>query len=202
MVCITAKYVTAVMPFTLAVVYIIQKGYLRTSRQLRHLDLEAKAPVYSLFVETLNGLATIRSFGWQENLRKRNQILLDAAQKPFYLLYCIQRWLQLVLDMLLTVLSILVVVFALKFRSETSGGSTGVALVNVLTCGQHLVLFVQRWTLLETSIGAVSRVRAFSLQTPLETRQDSALELSTWRPKGSIEIDNISCSYRQVIIHS
>lgn len=195
MVCVTAKYVASAMPFGIVVIYVIQKGYLRTSRQLRHLDLEAKAPIYSLFVETLNGLATVRAFGWQEKLRRRNHGLVDSSQKPFYLLYCIQRWLQFVLDILIAVLAILVVVFAIRFQKQTSGGSTGVALVNVLTCNQALVAFVQNWTLLETSIGAVSRVRAFSIHTPMEVRSKPAEAPPKWPIRGQIEIDNISASY-------
>lgn len=197
--CITARYVAAIIPFTLGVVYIIQKGYLRTSRQLRYLDIEAKAPLYTLFVETLDGLATIRAFGWQNNLQRRNHDLVDRAQKPFHLLNCIQRWLGFVLDMLLAVVSVLVVVFAVKFRNQTTGASTGVALVNVLACHQHLAGFVQRWAMLETSIGAVSRVRAFALQCPEETRESTVHVANEWASCGNIEVEHISASYRSVI---
>lgn len=38
-------YVAISFPFILAVFYFLQRGYLRTSRQLRFLDLEEKAPV-------------------------------------------------------------------------------------------------------------------------------------------------------------
>lgn len=127
-------------------ILVTHKG-LKTSRQLRHLDLEAKAPIYTLFVETLDGLATTRALGWQDYLRRRNYIVFDGAQKPFYLLNCIQRWLAFVLDMLLTVVSVLVVVFAIKIHNQTSGGSTDFAIVNVLTCHQYLAGFVQRWRL-------------------------------------------------------
>ena len=48
----------ATVPICLATLYFIQKVYLRTSRQMRLLDLEEKAPVYSQFAETLEGLAT------------------------------------------------------------------------------------------------------------------------------------------------
>ncbi|KAH6694276.1 P-loop containing nucleoside triphosphate hydrolase protein [Leptodontidium sp. MPI-SDFR-AT-0119] len=196
-VCITAKYVASIIPFTLGVVYFIQKSYLRTSRQLRHLDLEAKAPIYTLFAETLDGLATIRAYGWQDHLRRRNYVVLDGAQKPFYLLNCVQRWLAFVLDMLLTVVSVLVVIIAVKLNNQTSGGSTGVALVNVLACHQHLAGFVQRWTLLETSIGAVSRIRAFALECPVETQQGNLQIPPNWPSKGSIEMVNVSASYKR-----
>ncbi|KAM3546871.1 hypothetical protein ARSEF1564_000184 [Beauveria bassiana] len=42
-----ASYATIALPFVLGIVYAIQKYYLRTSRQLRHLDLEAKTPLFS-----------------------------------------------------------------------------------------------------------------------------------------------------------
>lgn len=196
MVCITAQYVAAIIPFTLGVVYLIQKCYLQTSRQLRYLDLEAKAPIYTLFVETLDGLSTIRAFGWVDSFRRRSYVLIDGAQKPFHLLNCIQRWLGFVLDMLLMVVSVLVVVFAVKFNDKTNGGSTGVALVNVLTCHQHLAGLVLRWTLLETSIGAVSRVRDFSLQFPIETREGASHPASEWPSGGSIQVENLSASYK------
>ncbi|KAM3492907.1 hypothetical protein MY3957_003872 [Beauveria namnaoensis] len=41
-----ASYATIALPFVLGIVYAIQKYYLRTSRQLRHLDLEAKTPLF------------------------------------------------------------------------------------------------------------------------------------------------------------
>lgn len=45
--------------------YLVQKFYLRTSRQLQHLNLEAKSPPYTHFSELLTGLATVRAFGFQ-----------------------------------------------------------------------------------------------------------------------------------------
>ncbi|EHK99656.1 putative Metal resistance protein YCF1 [Glarea lozoyensis 74030] len=67
------------------------KFYLRTSRQLRLLDLEAKSPLYTQFMESLSGLATIRAFGWRNALEKHNSEMLDQSQKPFYLLFAVQR---------------------------------------------------------------------------------------------------------------
>jgi len=85
---------------------VLQKFYLRTSRQMRLLDLEAKSPLYSHFIETLSGLTTIRAFGWTEIFREQNLALLDTSQKPYYLLFCIQRWLGLVHDLLVTALAV------------------------------------------------------------------------------------------------
>ncbi len=43
-------YLTITIPLLFIVVYCLQHVYLRTSRQLRFLDLEAKSPLYSHFL--------------------------------------------------------------------------------------------------------------------------------------------------------
>lgn len=100
--CLSASYFLATMPAVILSVWILQKFYLRTSRQIRLLDLEAKSPLYSHFLESLNGLVTIRAFGWAESFQEKNLDLLDASQKPYYLMFCIQRWLALVLDIIVS----------------------------------------------------------------------------------------------------
>lgn len=120
------------VPVLIITVGILQYVYLRTSRQLRLLDLEARSPLYTHFLETLGGLSTVRAFGWQEQFKTRNEILLDLSQKPYYLLYCIQRWLNLVLDLIVGAEAVLVVGLALGLRHTTSPGLLGVSLNNIL----------------------------------------------------------------------
>ncbi|KAI9640923.1 hypothetical protein NHQ30_010764 [Ciborinia camelliae] len=196
-VCVTAKYFAVTIPFGLGAVYLIQRYYLLTSRQLRLLDIEARAPLYSHFLETLDGLATIRAYGWQSALQKQNHDLMDAAQKPFYLLACIQQWLAFVLDILTAVLVVIVVVFAVTVRSSMTGGDVGVALVNIVSTNQALAMLIISWTGLETAIGAVSRVRSFSRDTPSEIRSDvEEIDLEEWPSSGTISFENVSASYR------
>jgi ATP-binding cassette subfamily C (CFTR/MRP) protein 1 len=71
--------------------YAVQRVYLRTSQRIRHMDLETKAPLYAQFTDALNGAASIRAFNWQSPSRNENDTLLDNNQRPFYLLFCVQR---------------------------------------------------------------------------------------------------------------
>lgn len=51
---IAVQYLLALtLPFCAVVIYIVQKVYLRTSRQLRFLELESRSAVYSSFLETV-----------------------------------------------------------------------------------------------------------------------------------------------------
>ncbi|KAK6833488.1 ABC transporter [Apiospora arundinis] len=184
-------------PILFGVLWVLQKFYLRTSRQLRFLDLDAKSPIYGQFLETLGGLATIRAFGWQDDLVLRADERLDASQKPFYLLYSIQRWLNLVLDLIVAVVAIVLVAIAVSLRSGTSVGFTGVALFNIMTLSAALKSAISSWTLLETSIGAVARVKRFEESTPNENSADETQQPpDNWPTTGAITFDKVTATYK------
>ncbi|TQB72810.1 hypothetical protein MPDQ_006453 [Monascus purpureus] len=194
---ISSKYMAVTIPFALAVIYFVQKFYLKTSRQLRLLDLEVKSPLYSNFIETLNGLVTIRAFGWSAQLQELNTKLLDESQKPVYLLYCVQRWLTLVMDMLVACLAIVLIILTVFLKGSTSGGAIGVALVNIMTFNQGLTNMIKWYTSLETALGAISRVKKFESETMSEERTTPTLGVvdQKWPRSGAIEFQNVSASY-------
>lgn len=196
LICISTSYFAIVLPFVLVTTYLIQKYYLRTSRQIRLMDLEAKAPLYSNFLETLNGLTTIRAFGWTAAMHKRNIELLDVSQRPVYLLYCIQRWLALVVDLMVAALAGILVALIVRFRRSTDAGFVGVALINIMTFNMTVAVVVQTWTAIETSLGAISRIKSFvdnttSENLPSEVQQPQ----SEWPTEGGILVSNLTASY-------
>jgi ATP-binding cassette subfamily C (CFTR/MRP) protein 1 len=83
---------------------------------------------------------------------------LDVSQQPYYLMFCIQRWLNLVLDLLVAALAVIVISLAVKFRSTTSSGQIGIALNVVLIFNAVLLRLIETWTLLETSFGGIARL--------------------------------------------
>ncbi|KAK1708671.1 P-loop containing nucleoside triphosphate hydrolase protein [Colletotrichum acutatum] len=194
---VAVSYFAAVLPFVACALFFLQRFYLRTSRQLRLLDLEAKAPLYSHVLESLQGIATIRAYGWTSNHVAKNLALLDRAQKPYYLLLCIQRWLTLVLGLTVAGLAILLTTLGVTLRSRLDAGFLGVALVSMMNLGQSLAALITFWTLLETSLGAISRVKTFSEDTPTEKPREIAdtRVLAGWPSQGSVVIENWSAHY-------
>ncbi|GME38700.1 ABC transporter [Neofusicoccum parvum] len=124
--------IAVLLPFLAGIGYLIQRVYLRTSRQIRLMDLEAKAPLCTNFLETLAGIATIRAFGWTDAFRARNRQLLDDSQVPFYLLQAIQNWLRLVLELMVAGLVVILVSLAVGLRSRVDPGYLGLALVGAV----------------------------------------------------------------------
>ncbi|KYK55562.1 hypothetical protein DCS_07525 [Drechmeria coniospora] len=194
LICIVGKYLAAAIPVLVGILFVVQKYYLRTSRQVRLVDIEAKASIYKLFIETTQGLPTIRSFGWGPAFAKRNADVLNSSQRPIYMLFCIQLWLALVLDLVVGGLAVLIVVSAMAATSTVSAGSLGVALVLVLQFSSMLAQCVQAWTLMETSIGAVSRVQQFVLNTPSE-HPGSGPPPPAWPVRGAIDFQSVQASY-------
>ncbi|KAE8411413.1 P-loop containing nucleoside triphosphate hydrolase protein [Aspergillus pseudocaelatus] len=194
---IASKYAAISFPAVILAVYCIQKIYLRTSRQLRFLDLEAKAPLYSHFADCLGGLVTLRAFGWQQAMEEKNHELLDYSQRPFYLLYAIQRWLTLTLDLVVAGIAVLLIVLVVVLRGSMSAGYVGVALLNVILFSQSIKLLVTFWTNLETHIGSILRVKMFSENVPSENLPTENDNLPPdWPSQGNLIFDSISAEYR------
>lgn len=194
----TAQYFLATFPLVLLVLYILQKFYLRTSRQIRLLDIEAKAPLYSHFQETLSGLATIRAFGWSRPFIDKHIELLDQSQRPFYLLYCIQRWLQVVLDLMVAALATILIMIVVGTRHEINPGLVGLGMLNVMTFNDNLTGLIKNWTQLEISIGAIARIKDFVRDTECEVKAHEDAEPSErWPQSGDLQIRDFSASYSE-----
>jgi ABC-type multidrug transport system fused ATPase/permease subunit len=152
--------------------------------------IELKSPLYTHFIESLAGVTTIRAFAWTHATTNRMLSLLDTAQRPYYLLLCIQRWLSLVLNLIVAGTAVLLVGASVALRSHLDPGLLGIALVMMMDLGLILSELIQNWTLFETSLGAISRIKDFAEETPLE-ESNMAIQsndgLSEWPMNGMLE---------------
>ncbi|KAK3325989.1 P-loop containing nucleoside triphosphate hydrolase protein [Apodospora peruviana] len=190
----SSPWLAVTYPFLAAILYGIQKFYLRTSRQIRLLDLEAKSPLYTHFIDTIKGVATFRAFGWVPDGIELNNQLLDTSQRPAYLLAMIQRWLGFTLSLVVAILAIAVVSLATQLRSNTA--FTGASLVTLMKFGEALSVIVRFYTSLETSIGAVSRLKTFSDTVKPENQEgEDVVPPREWPLRGTIKLQGVSASY-------
>lgn len=94
--------------------------------------------------------------------------------------------------------AVTLVAITLKFPSITTQSAIGLALLNLMTFSEFLVLLINSWIKLETSLGAIARLKTFLADTPFEdTLGRGGLKLpSQWPQSGSIEFRNVSARYR------
>ncbi|KAH3906329.1 hypothetical protein HBI56_195160 [Parastagonospora nodorum] len=197
LIAVAAPFAAISFPIVSIIVYFVQRFYLRTSRQLRFLDLEAKSPLYTQFNEILEGLATIRAFGWQSFVEEKAKDLLDRSQRPFYLLFAVQRWLTLVLDFVVAGIATILIVLVVVLRGKLSAGYVGVALLNVVLFSQSIKLLITFWTQLETHIGSVARIKNFTTDPTAEDKDtEDHIPPATWPSRGKIEFNDITAFHR------
>ncbi|KAK2608594.1 hypothetical protein QQS21_002820 [Conoideocrella luteorostrata] len=190
------SYFAIILPVIIGVLFLVQRFYLKTSRQLRLLEIEANAPLVTHFIESLSGLITIRAFGWTEAYMNKAKRLIYTSQKPAYLLLCIQQWLVLVLDLVVAAMAVVLVGLAVALRSKLNGGALGIALVSMMQLSHALTNLVQAWTSLETSFGAIARIKDFYENTPTEESpgESSSPDLS-WPSVGVVRFESVSATY-------
>lgn len=215
--CLAEKWLALALPACMIVVFVVQRLYLRTSRQLRFLELEARAGVFSSFLESVGciaytlryspissmlqveGLETIRTFGWSDTVIEENVSCVDKAQRPEFLLLCLQRWLNIVLDLLTAGVATTVVLIAVFFRDDISGAQIGIALNIMFVANTTLLKLVEGWTTFETALGAIARLKALEETTPTENRETVTLDLDeNWPSKGHLQFKDITASYQYV----
>lgn len=191
-----SRYLAAAAPFVVMVLYLLQAFYLRTSRQIRLLEIEAKAPLYTHFMETIDGAITLRAHGWQSRYQERNNGFIDLSQRPAYLQYCIQSWLGFTLDIIVTIIAALLVTVVIVWRDQFSAGDIGVSLVAVMTFSSVLMRMIKAWTLMESSIGAVARVKRFVAETESESNSHSGIQVpENWPSRGMVEFESLTATY-------
>ncbi|KAK2485805.1 hypothetical protein H9L39_03785 [Fusarium oxysporum f. sp. albedinis] len=191
----SSAYLAISYPLLAVLLYSVQRFYLRTSRQLRLLDLEAKSPLYTHFMDTVRGITTLRAFGYISDEVSKNARLLNRSQQPAYLLAMVQEWLNLVLDMIVMILAAVLTTLAVKLHSNS--GFTGASLVTLMSFGESLSGIVIYYTRLETSIGAISRLKTFNATVKPEGKEgEDMVPPENWPQHGSVELNNVSASYQ------
>ncbi|KAK5657870.1 hypothetical protein OQA88_2418 [Cercophora sp. LCS_1] len=187
------------IPLVAVAVYWLQRAYLPTSRQLRVLEIEAKAPLFSQLLETLAGLPTIRAMRWQAVYARKNRAAVAASQKPFFLLFCAQNWLNLVLDLITAGLAVAIMAIGVATRSSSAGSTLGLALFGASSFGASAKNVIQHWTQLEISMGAIERVRAFTAETDSEKNDggggQSGCNAFSGQGQGTITFVGVSARY-------
>lgn len=189
-------YAVALLPVICVILYVIQMVYLRTSRQLRLLDLEAMTPMYSLLAEVGSGVNHMRAFGWWDNYLKRTHCILDVSQKPFYFMACVQRWLMFIMDSLNTCIALVLMCFAVFWGSTTSQTGLGLSFVTLIGLANCITFFMNQWIAIETSLGAIDGIRSFVRDTPVEKEGDASHMPEDWPQSGEIKLENVTAFYK------
>lgn len=191
-----SKYMATAVPVTLVALGLLARFYLLTSQQLRILDLELKAPIYTSLTETQEGLATIRAFGWRASFERRCRARIDDSKRAIYLLFMVQRWLNFVLDLVVAGMATVLMALATQLRSSTDAAALGVGLSSVIGFSLLVSQFIVTYTDLENSLGAIARIKDCvdtikSEEAPPGLREPPP----DWPAKGEVSVSSVTAYY-------
>ncbi|KAJ9475218.1 putative Metal resistance protein YCF1 (putative) [Pseudozyma hubeiensis] len=157
-----------ILPILLPALWLIKSFYLRTSGQIRKLDLESKSPLYTLFGETIDGIVTIRAFAGHRVFTRLNEVLVSRSQRAFFLNLSLMRWLTLVSGMIVAGISTAFCSLSvgLAQRSAREGGSSqstvgwvAVGLTQLMMLTAAITMLTKAWTQLELCLVAIERLQ-------------------------------------------
>lgn len=106
----------------------------------------------------------------------------------------IQEWLNLVLDLVVMLMAVVLTTLAVQLHSNSA--FAGASLYSLLSFGDNLSGIVTYYTKLETSIGAVSRLRTFNESVEPEDRdEEDIVPPEQWPQNGVVELKGVSANY-------
>ncbi|KIR78450.1 ATP-binding cassette transporter [Cryptococcus gattii EJB2] len=196
------------LPFAIAgcvilVVY-YQAGsiYGQTSRDMRRLDSVTRSPLYSLFGETVSGVAVLRAFGAISigNMALQNMMkLADTNLLAFAWSWTVNRWLSadhgLARFNLLSAVLVGLTAVAVLIAPNVNAAMAGFALAFAGTVCHDLLFVVRRFVQLEQSMVAIERLKEF---TELQQEAPEYVEprpAASWPEHGFIKVENLVIKY-------
>ncbi|KAM3505474.1 hypothetical protein MY10362_002923 [Beauveria mimosiformis] len=188
-------------PFFSMMLLRVQRVFVKAAVQLRAIATEGRNPLNKHFRETLDGLVTIRAFGWSESNIRLNDKLVDKSQQSSYLSSMLQTWLKAMLSLCIAMVAAVFVGIASRLPAST--GLVGVALVTFMSAAGMLGDFIQSYTALQTSAVALNRLKF--LQDGVPPEHETKQEVSTpesWPLEGVVQLDCVSAAYKYVAFFS
>ena len=106
----------------------------------------------------------------------------------------------LVLELTVAGICVLLVGIAVGIRDRIDPGLLGVALTNVTTFSVTITQMIIFWTELETSLGAITRIREFVARTPREPSGPDRPPTPDWPSRGAIAISGLRAKYGDRVV--
>lgn len=106
----------------------------------------------------------------------------------------IQEWLNIVLQVVVMIMAVVLTTLAVRLHSDSA--FAGASMYTLLSFGENLSGIVTYYTRLETSIGAIARLKSFNENVKPEDRDEEDIEPpEQWPRSGVVELMGVSARY-------
>ncbi|KAJ3317962.1 Multidrug resistance-associated protein 1 [Boothiomyces sp. JEL0866] len=194
--------------------YYLQQFYLKTALELKRIDSISRSPLIAQISETLNGLVTIRAYQAMDRFKTKNDQLINVNNRPLYLILIVQRWIQLRLECLNSILVFFIAIFCVYFRNTLNPSITGLLIAYSLQITQTFTWVVKTSTDVETYMNSAERMiyytdslvseKARTIDPQYTPTEDKVLtpeninlrqRTPAWPENGHIQVRNLQFRY-------
>ncbi|CAI5974351.1 unnamed protein product [Closterium sp. NIES-64] len=204
--CAGAIAVTAVLvpwfllalPPLLVIFALLQRRYLRVSRELKRIDGLSRSPIYAHFAQSLQGVVSVRAYGAAPAFLQHFIALIDANHRAYIQFVHAGRWLGIRLDLCASALVTLVAILVVVLHGSLPAGYAGVILVQSLQLTGLFQYAIRQAAESENYFTSVERIHAF-MQLPSEANHLSPPGTlpPAWPDKGRVEFCHVYMAYRE-----
>jgi len=192
----------------------IQDYYRHTSREIKRVESVVRSPLYSHFSETLNGVSTVRAFGWSKRFCLQNLSLIDKLHRVYLPNQAANRWLgvrvEFVGNGIVTLASLSAVIFALAgWVTPVNHSMVGLSLTFAFSVTNTLGWMVRMSADSEANMNSVERLCEYG-DLPSEENavsaqpaEGSGVEMTPaplpadWPARGEVVFQSVAMRYRE-----
>jgi len=179
----------------------VKAYYTKTSRTLKIMESKSRTPIYSIFDETIRGIAHVRSMGASLKFLENFQKKVDQNTALLFGTYILTPWVLLRINAICTC-----IIFAVAFTAVASANAgANVAFVG-LGISYAMQLLGQVFLLVRFSVEVENQFTSFDRlqllgtvpqekQTILTSPETSSVS-SNWPSQGCIEFERVTAGYK------
>ncbi|KAJ7512914.1 multidrug resistance-associated ABC transporter [Mycena galericulata] len=172
--------------------------YGQTSRDMRRLGpphrFYTRSPLYSMYSETIAGVAILRAFGASSKFLRDMLRCVDTNSNPYYWLWGVNRWLSIRFNVLSSVIMGAIALVAV-LNGSISASLAGFALAFANTITGDLLFLVRRFVGLEQSMVALERVKEYSELAREAPEFIEPRPPASWPSSGAIRCEDLVIRY-------
>ncbi|ORZ04563.1 ABC transporter type 1, transmembrane domain-containing protein [Lobosporangium transversale] len=182
--------------FIVAIYGVIGALYVPISRQMKRLNSNSRSPILNHFNEALNGLITIRAYGFEKRFLSKNLINQDNNNRTFFLLWSTNRWLHWRVDIAGALVAFATGILILQNYGRIEPGWAAMSLTYALMFTGTIVWMIRNYAQNEMNLNSVERVAEYM---DLEEEPPAIIEGSrppaSWPHAGQIVVENLVMKY-------
>lgn len=177
--------------------YYIQKYFRRSYIRMKRLIERVRAPISSLFINSIFGTHTIRAYQSENSFINEMDFRLETYHRSKWIEIVMYRWLSLRLEILSMFIVVLTAILGILAKKTINTSLIGLAIAYCLNIGESLNWTIRTFIQCESSLIHVERIIDYH-KLPQEKAEivEKNRTPKEWPNAGEIKIEHITLKYK------